>query len=135
MKHFLYVMHGSDPAPAGDGDTASWFDYYKWNVDEETYVPKSAPYLAIQDGDFLWFVLDAQVVGGAKVLRVETPSLPTQKQEIWYDPCQAFKLGWYVSQAFKLGWYVGWRMRMGHVLTDKTAKIWMMSARRRQIGT
>lgn len=83
--NFLYVMNGEDPAPAGDGDTRSWFEYYKWNAEGESFMPRDNPHLPVSPGDFLWFVLDGGLVGGVEVLRVETPSLPYQRQEIWYE--------------------------------------------------
>lgn len=88
MKHIPYVMVGSDKAPAGDGNTASWFEYYKWNADGETYVPVRHPFIEAEEGDFLWFVLDSKVLGGVPILRAETPSLPVQIQELWFDASQ-----------------------------------------------
>lgn len=85
MRHFLYPMVSAAPAPAGDGDTASWFRYYKWPGDEEAYVPRRSPFLRAVPGDYLWFVLDGLVLGGVELERIEIPSLPTMKQELWYD--------------------------------------------------
>lgn len=95
MKHIEYVMTGVDPAPAGDGDTKTWFEYYKWNSDGETYVPVKFPFKAAEAGDFLWFVMDGKILGGATILRVETPPLPVQRQEIWFDSStiRVFPLG------------------------------------------
>lgn len=84
MKHLAYVMVSTSPAPAGDGDTKSWFEYYKWNGGE-TFVPVSFPFLSAEEGDLLWFVMDGKVLGGAPILRVETPSLPVQRQELWFN--------------------------------------------------
>ena len=39
MSHFIYAMNSVDPAPAADGDTKSWFEYYKWDVDDFAFVP------------------------------------------------------------------------------------------------
>ena len=88
MRHFQYRMKSEAPAPAGDGDTGTWFSFYKWNIEDENFVPRRQPFLPIEAGDFLWFVMDGVVKGGVPVLRVELPSLPHQQQEIWYDPRQ-----------------------------------------------
>lgn len=95
MKHIGYIMTGVAPAPAGDGDTKSWFEYYKWNNGGETYVPVRFPFKEAEAGDFLWFVMDGKVLGGASILRVETPPLPTQRQELWFDSStiRVFPLG------------------------------------------
>ena len=93
MRHFLYRMRAANPAPAGDGDTGSWFLFYKWNIDEENYVPQYQPFLDASPGDFLWFVMDGLVRGGAPVLRVENPSLPHQRQEVWYDTKESVDFG------------------------------------------
>lgn len=88
MKHVIYRMRGSDPAPAGDGSTESWFRYYKWPAESEpsfeAFVPRRAPFLDVEPGDLLWFAMDGHVLGCVPLLRVDTPSLPTQVQELWY---------------------------------------------------
>jgi hypothetical protein len=78
-------MRGEDPAPVGDGDTRSWFRYYKWEVEGENFVPKKYPFLEAEGGDFVWFVMDGKLWGGAPVLRATTPPLQVQRQEIWYN--------------------------------------------------
>lgn len=88
MKHVIYRMKGSDPAPAGDGSTESWFRYYKWPADRESFeafVPRRVPFLEAETGDLLWFVMDDHVLGCVPLLRVDTPSLPSQVQELWYQ--------------------------------------------------
>lgn len=81
MRHHLYLMKSDAPAPAGDGDTRSWFFFYKWNADGEMYVPQRAPFLEVEAGDMVWFVMDDAVLGGAPILRVEEEM---RCQEIWY---------------------------------------------------
>ena len=88
-KHFLYVMDGDDKAPAGDGDTKSWFMFYKWKVEGEVFVPRRYPPLPIEPGDYVWFAfwgrvrgrLVPVVLGGAQIVRVEDEN---RQQEFWY---------------------------------------------------
>lgn len=94
-RHFLYVMDPSAKAPAGTGDTQSWFHFYKWKVEGEVFVPRARPYYPAQIGDFLWFAfltprltsstgrLESPpiVFGGAAITRVEEES---HQQEVWY---------------------------------------------------
>lgn len=66
MNHFIYAMNSADPAPATGGDTKSWFEYYKWNVDGPTYVPVSEEFPLALDPDhrpYLWFVMDGNILG------------------------------------------------------------------------
>lgn len=81
-------MCSTTPAPAGDGDTKSWFEFYKWTADGETYLPVKHPFISAEAGDFLWMVMDGRVLGGVPILRVETPTLPVQTQEVWFDASQ-----------------------------------------------
>lgn len=89
-KHFLYVMNPKAKAPAGDGDTKSWFLFYKFRVEGETFVPKTTPLFAAEPGDYIWFAFESNVVqgvrpkifGGAQIVRVEEVS--RGQQEIWY---------------------------------------------------
>lgn len=84
MKHFLYAMHEGDKAPAGVGDTGSWFRYYKWNTEGEVFVPRRAPFLPIATGDMLWFSMGWRLLGCAPVLRIEE-EYSQGVQEIWYE--------------------------------------------------
>lgn len=89
MKHICYEIRSTDPAPAGDGDAKSWFEFYKWRAEGEQFVPVKYDhfkgFIDAEPGDMLWFVIDSTVIGAAPIVRVETPSLPVQKQELWYD--------------------------------------------------
>lgn len=84
MRHFVYTMRSEDPAPAGDGDTGSWFRHYKWAVDDQVFVPKRYPFLDATEVDYLWFSLDGVLLGGVPLDAVDTPSTPTQRQELSY---------------------------------------------------
>lgn len=89
-KHHLYVMNPKAPAPAGDGDTKSWFLFYKFRVEGEVFVPKTEPFLKAEPGDYIWFAFVDRAVhgalpkvfGGAEIVRVEQES--RAHQEIWY---------------------------------------------------
>jgi hypothetical protein len=85
MKHHPYYMASHTRAPAGGGDTKSWFLFYKWNVSEENYVPRLSPYMPAEPGDFIWFVMDNEILGCAEILRAEIPPHPEEVQEIWYN--------------------------------------------------
>lgn len=88
MCHFLYDFDSRKAAPAGDRDTGSWFYYYKWNVDDEVYIPVSSLYLSrfmeAKPGDFLWLAMDGWVLGGASIIRVEY-ELSQRRIELWYN--------------------------------------------------
>lgn len=92
-KHFLYLMNAKTKAPAGDGDTESWFYFYKWGRGVgETYLPQPPPFFeGAAPGDFIWpaFVargfegrIVAVPLGAAQIMRVEQER---HVQEIWYD--------------------------------------------------
>ena len=88
MKHFVYNLISGAAAPAGGGDTGSWFRFYKRQNDGETFVPVAADVSAekgcrVRPGDRLWFVLDGEIVGGVSVLRVVSDEL-RGSSELWY---------------------------------------------------
>lgn len=64
MRHYLYKLIGSDPAPAG-GDTKSWLYYYKWGRPELVSLPRREPdhIQGIQPGDGLFILLDGLIIG------------------------------------------------------------------------
>ncbi len=91
-KHFLHVMNPKAKAPAGDGDTKSWFQFYKWNVEGEVFFPLPMPGLdGVVPGDYLWFAEEGfggpakgfgwLVFGGVPLLRIEEEN---RVQELWY---------------------------------------------------
>lgn len=99
-KHFLYVMDPHANAPAGDGDMESWFRFYKWKVEGETFVPRRKNFFKdIGPGDYVWFGFEGfaerdlrvcvKVLGGARVTRVEDEN---RTQEIWYQGDDVFEL-------------------------------------------
>lgn len=89
VRHFLHRMNGSDPAPTG-GDTATWFRFYKWDVEGEVFAPRSAQqHLPATAGDYLWLSMDGQVVGCVELLRVLVDPLQPERQELWFEPGEA----------------------------------------------
>ena len=84
MNHFVFSMVGSDMAPAGGGTTEGWFFHYKWDVDDEAYIPVPDTHAAPEAGDTLWFLLNTRVIGCAPVLRVQDDEL-NSRLEIYYD--------------------------------------------------
>lgn len=86
MNHFIYVMKSTDPAPAAGGDTKSWFEHYKWDVDGIAFVPVPEGMLVDLESrpvDVLWFVMDNLVLGCAPI-HACMPSL-SGKIELHYD--------------------------------------------------
>ena len=70
MNHFIYAMNSTDPAPATGGDTKSWFEYYKWDVDGCAYVPVSESLIVDMDWNVLstlWFVMDDVILGCVRI--------------------------------------------------------------------
>ncbi len=65
MNHFIYAMKSSDPAPAAGGDTKSWFEYYKWDVDGHAFIPYPDAALGFEHPNsiILWFVMDGVLLG------------------------------------------------------------------------
>lgn len=88
MPHFVFSMKGQDRAPAAGVSTRDWFYTYKWETDDETFVPivldDMAEVTEPDVGDTLWFVMDEQVLGHVPVLRV-VPNVMSDNVEIWYD--------------------------------------------------
>lgn len=77
MNHFIYAMTSTDRAPATGGDTKSWFEYYKWDVDDFAYVPVGEdvlPDYELNAVDLLWFVMDGDILGCVPVQNI-IPSL------------------------------------------------------------
>lgn len=83
-KHILYKMVGKAKAPAGTGDTASWFRHYKWQVEGDVFVPAAVPFLHARPGDLIWFVLDGILLGHAIIADVREDVFG-RRQEIWYQ--------------------------------------------------
>lgn len=88
MNHFIYAMKSADPAPAAGGDTKSWFEYYKWDVDGGSFVPVSQECLEgyeIGKGelDLLWFAMDGRFLGCTPILALE-PAF-SGNMEMHYD--------------------------------------------------
>jgi hypothetical protein len=96
MKHICYSVNSTDPAPAGDGDAKSWFEFYKWKAEGEQFVPVKHDhfkgFINAEPGDFLWFLVDGVLLGTVPIIRVDTPSIPTMKQELWYDADKMMEL-------------------------------------------
>lgn len=86
MKHFVYAMNGSKPAPASGGLTKDWFFHYKWDVGGEAFVPVPDSIVgeAPAAGDLIWFFMDTHPLGYAVVSRTqEDPS--NGFLEVYYD--------------------------------------------------
>lgn len=86
MNHFIYAMNSSDPAPASGGNTKSWFEYYKWDVDGQAYVPvKEDDLIGFEPGpgNVLWFVMDSTILGCVPIIA----AMPTLSDvvELHYD--------------------------------------------------
>ena len=66
MKHYIYKLIGSDPAPAG-GDIKSWLYYYKWGREELVSLPLREPnhIQGVQTGDGIFILLDGLIIGYA----------------------------------------------------------------------
>ena len=71
-QHFVYIITRDAPAPSAGFDMGSWFDYYKWNTEGETFVPVSGDarleFLRAKEGDWLWFIVDGLVLGCVVIL-------------------------------------------------------------------
>jgi hypothetical protein len=80
-------MESEAKAPAGGGDTKSWFHFYKWDTEGEVFVPRKRPFYDASPGDYLWFFMNSQLLGGTHILRVELEE-SQGIQEIWYDAGQ-----------------------------------------------
>lgn len=87
MNHFIYAMKSTDPAPAAGGDTKSWFEYYKWDVDGHAYIPfPEAALIGIEPNtaSTLWFVMDGALLGCVPV-DAFMPCLQDDVVELHYD--------------------------------------------------
>lgn len=84
MQHFLYAVSSDDPAPAGDGDAASWLRHYKLENDDMVYIPQTKGLEGIQAGDSLWFSVNNILQGVVTVDRVEEDAI-NDRREIWFN--------------------------------------------------
>lgn len=88
MQHYIYSMVAAAPAPAGLGDTKSWFDYYKSGAGPEVFVPFTAEQLPAKVlpnvGDALWFAMDGLIFGVARITDAMDDYV-TGKVEVYYD--------------------------------------------------
>lgn len=89
MQHYTYLMRGNDPAPAGGGDTKSWFEYYKVGTGPDVFVPFTSEQLPPEHrpnpGDYLWFFMDGFLTGVTKVTGVLVDPLNNAVVEVYYD--------------------------------------------------
>jgi len=90
---YLMRLYGDELDPLHSGDTKSWFQFYKWQVEGEVHVDISVDdvlYRDIKEKDRLWFVMDRTLIGYVQVLRVvHDPTL--DKLEIWYSGEKCYK--------------------------------------------
>jgi hypothetical protein len=88
MSHYLFNVTSEAPAPAAGNDMGSWFRHYKWEVDDEAFVPIHEParkhFLGAREGDLIWFSVDRVVIGCATITRLED-EIAQRKIEVWYD--------------------------------------------------
>lgn len=87
MNHLIYSMTSTDPAPATGGDTKSWFEYYKWDVDGHAYIPfPEAELIGIEANvpSTLWFIMDGVLLGCVPVDGF-MPCLQADVVELHYD--------------------------------------------------
>lgn len=92
MKHYLYAMKADERDPIGMGDIRSWFNHYKVG-NGETFVPsKNAEAARLEEGDIIWFLLDTEIVGAAKVLRSLADPMGSGVTELWYNSDEIKKL-------------------------------------------
>jgi hypothetical protein len=84
MSHFLYAVFKEEPAPVGDGDAASWLVFYKLGATEETFIPMPPGLEDIRPGDTLWFAVNREMKGAAKVTRIEDDIINNRK-EVWFE--------------------------------------------------
>lgn len=89
MQHYIFAMRAGEPAPAGHGDTKSWFEYYKVGNGPHTFVP--FPFGSIVEdelpspGDRLWFAMDGFLTGVTAITSTETGCFADSKLEVYYD--------------------------------------------------
>jgi hypothetical protein len=99
MKHYLYAMKSEDQDPVNAGDMKSWFNFYKVE-NGETYVPTKRQEAAfLGEGDVLWFSMDTEIIGAAKVIRSIVDPMGSGVVEIWYDSHNIKKIGVTVNLA------------------------------------
>jgi hypothetical protein len=106
MKHYLFNVVSELPAPAAGNDMGSWFLFYKWDVDDEVFVPVHEPtrsrFLDAEPGDFLWFSLDSKVIGCVSILRL-VDEQAQRKVEVWYDASAKVVVDAFCSDVHRTG--------------------------------
>jgi hypothetical protein len=88
MNHFYLPLQSSDPDPVKTGDTLSWFRYYKWCNEGETFIRLNKEYADIKAGDYLWFSMDRDLFGGVRIKEAEVYTLGGSEVnfiEVFYD--------------------------------------------------
>lgn len=137
--HILYAMKSADKAPAAGGDMKSWFLYYKFDVDDEVYVPvvpteqvvidsedmkKTETYSGFVnagEGDHIWFAMDGVLLGYAKILRV-IEDMINSRHEVWYDAGKAVRFPDAHVEDVRPALVP---YATGRILEDEKAKHWM----------
>src|ERR1019366_8541306 len=92
MRYWNYRMHGRDPDHAKNGDMRSWFMFYRWEKQEETFLPFDRSQASVLEtkkempavGDVIWICLDYEVFGSTTVTGV-VEDCANERWEIWYD--------------------------------------------------
>jgi len=89
MQHYIFAMRAGEPAPAGRGDTKSWFEYYKMGNGPHTFVPFPVDSIGEDEhpsaGDALWFAMDDFLIGVTQVTGIQAGSLLSSALEVYYD--------------------------------------------------
>ena len=89
MQHYIFAMQAGAPAPAGHGDTKSWFEFYKKDAGDHVFVPFPAGSIEEDKlpgvGDKLWFAMDGFLTGVANITEVFTSCLSRTHVEVYYN--------------------------------------------------
>jgi len=85
-RHFLFIVHSTQPAPAGHGSGSDWLRHYKLRAEDAAFIPwrqEDTENLPLP-GDMLWMQVDEDVLARVPITHIEEDIIGS-RYELWFD--------------------------------------------------